>query len=115
MTNVMRWFKSKSYWLKGGIVGTILFVFSSLLSIFCLSTTAGEHSMSCVFIPAFFVGWWFWEIVTTNPDFFVLEDIFYSIFGNSEMSWIIATHVTSLIIFFVAGAIIGWVVGKIKR
>ena len=114
------WFKSKPYWLKGGIVSIVLFTFSSLLFMFCLSIAPGEGAMIYFILPSVSVGTVFWEIVTANPDFFILEDIFYSIFsphfifGDSETGWIIATHVTSLIIFFLAGTFIGWIIGKIK-
>lgn len=71
-------------------------------------------------LPSAFVGAVFWEIVTVNPDFFILKDIFYSIFSpyfifrDSETGWYFAEHVTSLMIFFLAGTFIGWIIGKIK-
>ena len=114
------WFKSKPYWLRGGLIGVHLFIVSAALFTVCMAvctaTQEGVVSMVCYAAPSGLVGMAFWETVTGNPDLFIFKDTFYAIFApdfifrGSELGWDVATHITSLFIFFLTGTLIGCII-----
>ena len=94
------WFFSKSYLIRGSIVGTIISLFLSLLFFLCVVNIEGVAGTVCLFLlwPGVLVYWRFEEIFRFN-------------FGESYLIWINIIH---FIILTAVGALIGWMVGKVK-
>jgi uncharacterized membrane protein YeaQ/YmgE (transglycosylase-associated protein family) len=89
-------------WLKGGVIGLVIGVVSSLLEISCISTCDGFGCIPCGFLAiigallSYPISW----IVGTPSDNYLFFFIFpiFNIIG-----WIILC------------AFIGWIIGKIKN
>ena len=105
----MRW-KEFSYWLRGGIViGFILFALFLILQVYANATYTG------------------WEILG-NPIALVILNIlnsliilkFFTIPNLPPiLSWgsdnLFISYIIAIASFFIIGAVIGWVYGKIKK
>lgn len=98
------WFKSKPYWLQGGIIGTILAIVFSLAYIICIlrhyKDFSGFGGIECMIF-----------LMPSIPlmDFF---DSLFSSYGNTFL--ILSLHITNFTILFLFGTLIGWLVEKVK-
>ncbi len=97
------WFTSKPYWLKGGIVGSVIAIASSILFSLCLLIFKAEAGLICFFL--ILPGALFFEM-------FLGELLF--IFNVSELFYEILLNATNFILLLLAGLLLGWIVGKIK-
>jgi hypothetical protein len=87
-------------WLKGGVIGLILSVLFLIGLIICASSSLGSGSYGCInFIFPLFFGAFMASILNIQNKF-----VGYFVIGF-----------TNLIIYFLIGALIGWIVGKIKN
>lgn len=102
----MGW-KDWPYWLKGGIIGLIVFLVISLFFILYEFIGIG------VFIDFFFILSIFFSIITSLPFYiydFILQILSINIYWNS-----FSLFISGVINYFFTGAIIGWIYGKIKE
>ena len=90
----MEW-KDLSYWLKGGILSAIIFVIFFLLAIY-IDSKYGGHPGLVIF-----------------PLIPILSGLF--TLNVSGIKFFIIAIPISLIFWFIVGAIIGWIYGKIKN
>ncbi len=101
------WFKSKPYWLRGGIIGGIIALLLALLATTCLISIPGEAGIVCLFLP----------LGPLFPEFFFgyvqFEFVDFSIYF-SDLFYVFLMHMTSFIILFFFGSLVGWIIGKIK-
>ena len=101
------WFKSKPYWLRGGIIGGIISLLLTLLATICFIRFPAEAGLVCLILPLgpilpeFFFGYIQFEFVDFSAYF---SDLFY----------VFLMHITSFIILFLIGAFAGQIIGKIK-
>ena len=101
------WFAAKPYWLKGGIIGVILSLLLALLATICFIINPGVEGLVCLLLPLGF----------TFSTFFILDlGVYFADLGINfgEFFYVFLTHLTSLVVFFLTGTLIGWVIGKIK-
>lgn len=99
----MNW-KNWSYWLKGGIIGAALFVFLTIILIpFGWSGGGGHIGYPNFIIPSLhiFLSILFLALLSGN-------------FGISDSMFIYASLFFGLISYFLVGALIGRIYGKIK-
>lgn len=101
--------KKLPYWLKGGIITSVIFIIIPIIIIL------GVFLIDAIFpVPEEF-GWYgfigLWFITFPGYLFFGFDGLF-RIDGFRE---IITTFILSLIIYFIIGSIIGWIYGKIKN
>lgn len=114
----MGW-KDWSSWLKGGVVGIIVFVISILVSLILSYLHSffynnGINSVSLI-IELFQI---FLGIVVIYPVLLISEitNLNQYLIGSGEPlpGLSIIGGLTGLLIYFIIGAIIGWIVGKIR-
>jgi len=128
------WLQSKPYWQRGGIIGAVIVALSLLFFLGCVALIPGEGGLVCVlFLPASLAGFFFYEYTEIFLGRFLgayeVYDRMYSILSLEFISEMllgdvsvkaaanhvtIFLHTTSLIIFSSLGALIGFVIGKIK-
>ena len=99
--NIKDWFKSKPYWLKGGIIGLllILLIFIANLLLGLPHPLQGEGSM-------------FLFLYASLPFvkvFFIFDRLPYS-YAFAFTLYVLSTFLG----YFIVGAAIGFIVGKIK-
>ena len=92
--------KNLPYWLKGGIVFGIIGLILGGLGLRCLfGVSEGFGGFSCLmFLPSYLLSWSF---ILSNPDSILASPLF--IFFEN------------IALFFVIGAILGFVHGKTKK
>ena len=101
----MGW-KNWSYWLRGGIVFDLLviIIFLLLYVLWLIIGGSGIYSlMNLILFPLY------WIFQVTRPVTFLEVFVFGSFLPNFQGIIILLT------IYFIIGAIIGWIVGKIKK
>lgn len=94
----MDFLKSKPYWLKGGIIGVGLYV---ILSIIAFSSPMRELANIGDALSVFG---------------YVFVKIFVNIFSGIGRGYgaFLLVIIFSSVIYFIIGAFVGWVIGKIK-
>ena len=87
-----------SYWLKGGIIGGFLISiwYPIVLS---LKANAVEIFLSEIFFPGVFLGVLFLGLIPSSDQIFL---------------WYSIVEIGNFIFYFIIGAIIGLIVGKVK-
>ena len=100
---IKKWFLSKSYWMRGGIIGAIISVLLSLLTFPCLIIIKGVEGLSCVLLLSPVI------ILFTTFNFL---DNFFAQFGMTI--YLILVSILQFIAWVVIGVLLGWIIGKIK-
>ena len=119
------WFKSKAYWLRGGLIGAIIWLISLTLIITCVTIFPGEEGTICLFPPSGFIGVSIYSYseqllgrLLHSYDIYDFINSIFSlkiVFGEEPLAFLVYLHTTSFIILFLTGALIGAIVGKIKQ
>lgn len=99
----MSW-KDLSYWLKGGIIASIICVLFFLVS-FCFYISANTNPLNEAIWAFFFF------FLSTYPTYFLLMGII----AKTRTFEILLIFVAGIINLFIIGALIGWIVGKVKE
>ncbi len=90
----MGW-KDWSYWLKGGVIGLVIY-----LLIATVSSIAWSDKLIIPFVS--FSG-------------LIFNNFLAPLLGNGFLTESISIIILSLIFYFISGSIIGWLYGKIKN
>ncbi len=121
----MGW-KDWPYWLKGGTIFSLVFSIFYLI-FFGINLTSSLGGLSENNTGSFSLGPFLWSLLYLL--FRGIDALFYNIFIRSDFQYNVcrwfsscATHYQSvltdffivLIIYFIIGAVIGWIYGKIK-
>jgi len=102
--NIKERFIQKNYWIRGVIIGFLLFLLEWPLSLICSKGCSSLGCMIC-FIPGVIL------VIPTN----LLVNIFSLIFRlNLEYDLVRSLVISNLFTFILFGAIIGLIIGKIK-
>ena len=100
------WFKSKPYWLRGGIIGGIIALFLTFLATICFIRFPAEAGLVCLILP----------LGPILPEFFFcyiqFEFVDFSAYF-SDLFYVFLMHITSFIILFLIGAFAGLIIVKI--
>jgi len=92
----MGW-KNWSYWLRGGIISVIIYLILLLITFLCAENASGEGFVCLLFfVPTL-----------------LLMPLYQAIFGYPEPVYL--AYVFFVIFWFVIGAVVGLIIGKIKR
>jgi hypothetical protein len=96
------WWQGLKYWQKGGIIGALVPIILLALSFFCVSIISGDESIFCT-IPLVPISFFFVFDILVRFDFLPnkIVMIFYYLF--------------SIVIYFLIGALIGLIIGKLKK
>lgn len=112
------WFKSKPYWLKGGMIGLIMSIFYSLFSLFKIGNPCGEYCLEIfgnerlgvvfmlITMLLGFMGSWVTVILA------IILKIFGLTFRDIPTFILWINFIISYILLF---ALIGWIYRKIKN
>ena len=117
------WLKAKPYWLKGGIIGALIaFIFTAVLLLlslaFMISVWTGEENMAnlgtgILFTFAVIII----LIIFLNFIYIPASMIIDSLGLGADTSLFVAMLIygfIGIVYYFIAGSIIGWIIGKIK-
>ncbi|MFA5887304.1 MAG: hypothetical protein WC852_01160 [Candidatus Nanoarchaeia archaeon] len=96
------WWKSKPYWLKGALFGLILCVIFGIL-LFVVNIILSSEDTTAFLTPL---------IVPFIPTLFLLEIM--GVINVGIISDMVLMFIISLVEYSAIGALIGWIVGKIK-
>ena len=117
--NLRDWFKSKPYWLKGGIIGLVFILIFMILFYIneFLRITHGSFwaIVSTPFtVPYLFVTYLITSMMLTKGVNGDIPQLIYDPSPPKVSSITILSFVLVLLSYFLLGAFIGWIVGKIK-
>jgi len=97
----IEWFKQKAYWLKGGIIASIVYLGLILITFILYAQCSGYALCPIVWnYPAFPWAWMEWM------------SIFYTSFSFGI--FILVGCILNALLFFLIGSTIGRIIGKIK-
>ena len=118
--NVKLWFKSKSYWLRGGITSlgivTIMFLIPFIFDKLVGNLTVKHYLYEIIYIPLLFIS--LPLIMLLSYLGFFTDSIFHTGAGYMSLQSYpigqVITFIIAIAYYFLIGALIGLVIGKMK-
>ena len=89
-------------WLKGGLIGVGIWLVLTIFNIYCMQTCRGEGCLGCA-IPLF-------PLLILGYKLGIMD-----IHNNVSSLLAYGSHLFYLPLYFGIGAIIGWIVQKVKK
>ena len=117
MVNFSKW-RNLKYWQKGGIIGTIIAIILSLLSLTCLFIIDSYYGIACLLIPAglqiLSIADYLSYFSGNMVYFFGLENTY--IYGFSVIEWLLIVYyyLISIIVYSLIGMLIGLTYEQLK-
>lgn len=118
------WFKSKPYWLKGGIIGVIfILIIMTLVYTTHRYTVSGSPNILKTFLiylslPLAMAGLGSVFVISTITEQITGTPLYESTFATFtplvSVIFAVSVYIFIFLYYFIVGAAIGWIVGKIK-